>query len=95
MREPQPEGVDLFIGLAMGGIAFRWNLGFMPNIMHVVYGPNPRAFGHTGHGGSMAMCDPEAQMSVAYVMNGMQVASPDNPPDTRSVALVHAAFASL
>jgi CubicO group peptidase (beta-lactamase class C family) len=95
MREPQPEGVDLFIGHALGGIAFRWNLGFMPNLMGIVYGPNPRAFGHTGHGGSVAMCDPEAQLSVAYVMNAMQVASPDNPPDTRSVALVHAAFAAL
>ena len=95
MREPQPEGVDLFIGHAMGGIAFRWNLGFMPNLMGVVYGPNPRAFGHTGHGGSVAMCDPEAHLSVAYVMNRMQVASPDNPPDTRSISLVHAAFASL
>ena len=95
MREPQPEGVDLFIGYAMGGVAFRWNLGFMPNLMGVVYGPNPRAFGHTGHGGSVAMCDPEAQLSVAYVMNRMQVASPDNPPDTRSVSLIHAAAASL
>jgi len=95
MREPQPEGVDLFIGLAMGGIAFRWNLGFMPNIMNVIYGPNPRAFGHTGHGGSVAMCDPEAQLSVAYVMNRMQVATPGQPPDTRSVSLVHSAYACL
>ena len=45
MREPQPEGVDLFIGLALGGVAFRWTLGFMPNIMNVTYGPNPLHFG--------------------------------------------------
>jgi len=95
MREPQPEGIDLFIGHAMGGVAFRWNLGFMPNLMGVAYGPNPRAFGHTGHGGSVGMCDPEAQLSVAYVMNRMQVAVPDTPPDTRSVSLIHAAYATL
>ena len=95
MREPQPEGVDLFIGLALGGVAFRWNLGFMPNIMNVAYGTNPRAFGHTGHGGSVAMCDPEARLSVAYVMNRMRVASEGQPPDTRSVSLIHAAFACV
>jgi CubicO group peptidase (beta-lactamase class C family) len=93
MREPQPEGVDLFLGLALGGIAFRWNLGFMPNILGVAYGPNPRAFGHTGHGGSVAMCDPEARLSVAYVMNRMKVASSGEPPDTRAVSLIHAAAA--
>ena len=95
MREPQPEGVDLFIGLALGGVAFRWNLGFMPNIMNVTYGPNPRAFGHTGHGGSVAMCDPEAGLSVAYVMNRMKVASEGQAPDTRSVSLIHAAAACV
>jgi CubicO group peptidase (beta-lactamase class C family) len=95
MREPQPEAVDLFIGLALGGVAFQWNLGFMPNILHVSYGPNPRAFGHTGHGGSVAMCDPEARLSVAYVMNRMQVASEGRPPDTRSVSLIHAAAACV
>jgi CubicO group peptidase (beta-lactamase class C family) len=93
MREPQPEGVDLFIGLALGGVPFRWNLGFMPNILGVTYGPNPRAFGHTGHGGSVAMCDPESRLSVAYVMNRMQVASEGRPPDTRGVSLIHAATA--
>jgi hypothetical protein len=41
------------------------------------------------------MCDPEAQLSVAYVMNRMQVAVPDTPPDTRSVSLIHAAYATL
>ena len=95
MREPQPEGVDLFIGLALGGVAFQWNLGFMPNIMNTIYGPNPRAFGHTGHGGSVAMCDPEARLSVAYVMNRMQVATEGRPPDTRSVSLIHAAAACV
>jgi CubicO group peptidase (beta-lactamase class C family) len=93
MREPQPECVDLFIGLAIGGVAFRWNLGFMPNILDVTYGTNPRAFGHTGHGGSVAMCDPEARLSVAYVMNRMQVAAEGRPPDTRGVSLIHAAAA--
>ena len=39
----------------------RNNLGF--------FGPNPNTFGHAGWGGSMALADPDQQISAAYVMN--------------------------
>jgi CubicO group peptidase (beta-lactamase class C family) len=34
-------------------------------------GPNPRAFGHGGAGGSFSMADPEHRLSFGYVMNLM------------------------
>jgi CubicO group peptidase (beta-lactamase class C family) len=36
-----------------------------------VFGPNPRAFGHTGWGGSFVFADPEAGVAAAYILNRM------------------------
>jgi CubicO group peptidase (beta-lactamase class C family) len=36
-----------------------------------VFGPNPRAFGHTGWGGSFVFADPEAGIAAAYTLNRM------------------------
>ena len=95
MREPAPTGNDLVLSSMPGSGPMAWNLGFMPNLRGVIYGPNPRAFGHTGHGGSMGMCDPEARVSIAYAMNRMKVASSSNPPDLRALNLVHTTYACL
>ena len=56
------------------------------------YGPNPRAFGHAGYGGSYGMADPEAGVAVGYVMNHM-----DNNllGDPRALAVMGAVYASL
>ncbi|MFG2573896.1 serine hydrolase domain-containing protein [Streptomyces sp. NPDC048481] len=56
------------------------------------YGPNPRAFGHDGFGGSCGLADPEAGVSLGYVMNRM---GPHIADDPRKTALVDAVYRSL
>ncbi|MDX3530577.1 serine hydrolase [Streptomyces sp. ID05-39B] len=56
------------------------------------YGPNPRAFGHDGFGGSCGLADPEAGLSLGYVMNRM---GPHIADDPRKTALVKAAYSAL
>lgn len=56
------------------------------------YGPNPRAFGHDGFGGSCGLADPEAGISLGYVMNRM---GPHIADDPRKMALVDALYSSL
>lgn len=56
------------------------------------YGPNPRAFGHDGFGGSCGLADPEAGVSLGYVMNRM---GPHIADDPRKKALVDALYSAL
>ncbi|MFJ2706915.1 serine hydrolase domain-containing protein [Streptomyces sp. NPDC087428] len=56
------------------------------------YGPNPRAFGHDGAGGSCGLADPEAGIALGYVMNRMGPLIADDP---RKTALIDAVYASL
>ncbi|MGA5895921.1 serine hydrolase domain-containing protein [Streptomyces venetus] len=56
------------------------------------YGPNPRAFGHDGYGGSCGLADPEAEVSMGYVMNRM---GPHIADDPRKTALVEALYRAL
>ncbi|MFC8271094.1 serine hydrolase domain-containing protein [Streptomyces sp. NPDC057271] len=56
------------------------------------YGPNPRAFGHDGFGGSCGLADPESGVSLGYVMNRMGPAIADDP---RKMALVAAVYEAL
>ncbi len=51
----------------------RFGLGFFLTQPMIPFGPNPRAFGHPGAGGSVAFADPDARLGFAYVMNQMQV----------------------
>ncbi|MER5427643.1 serine hydrolase domain-containing protein [Streptomyces sp. NPDC002588] len=53
------------------------------------YGPNPRAVGHDGFGGSCGLADPEAGVSLGYVMNRM---GPRIANDPRKMALVEALY---
>lgn len=56
------------------------------------YGPNPRAFGHDGFGGSCGLADPEAGVSLGYVMNRM---GPHIANDPRKTTLVDALYGAL
>ncbi|WP_069771596.1 serine hydrolase [Streptomyces sp. LUP30] len=56
------------------------------------YGPNPRAFGHDGFGGSCGLADPEAGVSLGYVMNRMGPRIADDP---RKMALIEALYGAL
>ncbi|MGW2560394.1 serine hydrolase domain-containing protein [Streptomyces sp. NPDC001514] len=59
------------------------------------YGPNPRAFGHDGYGGSCGLADPEAGgsgLSMGYVMNRM---GPHIADDPRKMALIEAVYGAL
>ncbi|MFE5890044.1 serine hydrolase domain-containing protein [Streptomyces sp. NPDC056462] len=56
------------------------------------YGPNPRAFGHDGFGGSCGLADPEAGVSLGYVMNRM---GPHIADDPRKMALIDALYGTL
>jgi len=51
----------------------RFGLGFFMTQPMIPFGPNPRAFGHPGAGGSIAFADPDARIGIAYVMNQMQI----------------------
>ena len=56
------------------------------------YGPNPRAFGHDGFGGSCGLADPEGGRRLGYVMNRM---GPHIADDPRKMALVDALYSAL
>lgn len=65
--------------------------GVMRNT-HGIYGPNPRAFGHSGWGGSMALGDPDRQLSLAYVMNRQYNHLQGDPRARRLVEAVYDCF---
>jgi CubicO group peptidase (beta-lactamase class C family) len=49
----------------------RFGLGYQLTQEERPLGPNPRAFGHFGAGGSLGFCDPDAEAAFGYVMNHM------------------------
>jgi CubicO group peptidase (beta-lactamase class C family) len=78
--------VDLVLGFPM-----RWGAGFLLGD-GVIYGPNPRTFGHSGWGGSFGCADPDAKLGIGYAMNQMYANVRGDP---RSLALVRAVYESL
>ncbi|MGY1503082.1 serine hydrolase domain-containing protein [Streptomyces sp. QTS52] len=56
------------------------------------YGPNPRAYGHDGFGGSCGLADPDGGVSMGYVMNRMGPRIADDP---RKMALIDAVYSAL
>lgn len=69
----------------------RFGLGFQLAHPERPLGPNPRAFGHFGAGGSLGFCDPDTGLSFGYVTNDMGPRW-QNP---RNGGLMNAAYASL
>ncbi|MET7941446.1 serine hydrolase domain-containing protein [Streptomyces sp. NPDC005302] len=91
VREGQGSCVDLVLG---AGFAHETEvgLGLWLSGANGSYGPNPRAFGHDGFGGSCGLADPEAGVSLGYVMNRM---GPHIADDPRKTALVDALYEAL
>jgi CubicO group peptidase (beta-lactamase class C family) len=79
-------GRDLVLG------PMRWGLGFMLASKDLPLSPNPRTFGHGGWGGSFALADCDARVSLAYVMNRM---SPGTTGDKRLGRLLRAFYGGL
>ena len=72
----------------------RWALGFALNPPdEMSCGPNPRAFGHSGWGGSLGFADPDARMGFGYAMNKMLLTS--TTADPRWEPLIDAVYSSL
>ncbi|MCF2534718.1 beta-lactamase family protein [Streptomyces sp. FB2] len=91
VREGQGSCRDLVLGAGLGHDT-EIGLGLWLSGAGGSYGPNPRAFGHDGFGGSCGLADPEAGVSMGYVMNRM---GPHIADDPRKMTLVDAAYASL
>ena len=52
----------------------RWRLGFMSGGGDFSpAGPNPDAYGHAGFGGSIGMADPKAELSIAIVLDRLEI----------------------
>lgn len=69
----------------------RFGLGFQLTQPERPLGPNPRAFGHFGAGGSLGFCDPDTGLAFGYVTNDMGPRW-QNP---RNGGLIKAAYACL
>lgn len=83
----QARGPDAVLQLST-----RFGLGFMLSQPGASLGPNPRAFGHPGAGGSLGFADPDAKVGFGYVMNKMESGILIDP---RASALIDAVYASL
>ncbi|MFI5316603.1 MAG: serine hydrolase domain-containing protein [Myxococcota bacterium] len=79
-------GRDLVLG------PMRWGLGLMLVSKDLPLSPNPRTFGHGGWGGSFALGDCDARVSLAYVMNRM---SQGTTGDRRLGRLLRAFYGAL
>jgi CubicO group peptidase (beta-lactamase class C family) len=83
----QASGPDVVLGANT-----RWGLGFALTQPEIPFGPNPRAFGHPGAGGSLGFADPDARVGFGYTMNQM---GSDALLDGRAAALFNALYESL
>ncbi len=82
----QIEGTDLVIGAPM-----RYGLGYALGDA-TSSAASPRAFGHSGAGGSLGLADPEHRVGFGYVMNRMQVGLAE---DKRPRNLLRAVYSAL
>ena len=85
--EVQSSGKDCVIGQPLSfGLGFGLSPTFGPT-------PGPKAFGHSGAGGSVAFAEPERGVAFAYVMNQMQLSMSE--ADQRSQSLIDACYAAV
>ena len=76
------------------GFEVRRALGFILSTPGGRYewGPNPRTFGHSGAGGSLAFADPDRGVGFGYVMNQMSAGLGADP---RWAPMLDALYASI
>jgi CubicO group peptidase (beta-lactamase class C family) len=68
-------------------------LGILLNTPEAVYmGPNRRAFGHHGIGGSLGFADPDARVGFSYAVNRMHAVGTNGP---RAARLIDALYSAL
>ncbi|MFE9450450.1 serine hydrolase domain-containing protein [Streptomyces sp. NPDC006739] len=91
VREGQGSCRDLVLGAGFAHDT-EVGLGLWLSGPNGSYGPNPRAVGHDGFGGSCGLADPEAGVSLGYAMNRM---GPHIADDPRKTALVKALYSAL
>ncbi|MFD4691406.1 serine hydrolase domain-containing protein [Streptomyces sp. NPDC058463] len=91
VREGQGSCRDLVLGAGFAHDT-ELGLGLWLSGENASYGPNPRAVGHDGAGGSCGLADPEAGIALGYVMNRMGANIADDP---RKMALIDAVYRSL
>ncbi|MFE9017570.1 serine hydrolase domain-containing protein [Streptomyces sp. NPDC007808] len=91
VREGQGSCRDLVLGAGFEHET-EIGLGLWLSGPHGSYGPNPRAFGHDGFGGSCGLADPDAGVSLGYVMNRM---GPHIADDPRKTTLIDALYSAL
>jgi CubicO group peptidase (beta-lactamase class C family) len=85
-RTEVSSGIDFVLGRPS-----RFGLGFQLAQPERPLGPNLRAFGHFGAGGSLGFADPEAGLAFGYVMNR----SGPRWQNPRNRALIDAVYAAL
>lgn len=65
-------------------------LGILLNTPAAVYmGPNPRAFGHHGIGGSIGFGDPDARIGFSYACNKMHAVGTNGPRAARLITALY------
>tara|TARA_R100000657_G_C4680162_1_gene128193 strand:+ start:2170 stop:2490 length:321 start_codon:yes stop_codon:yes gene_type:complete len=74
------------------GLDFRMGLGLSLNGGYPYLGPNPKAFGAAGGGGSFGLADRENQLSIGYCLNNWW---PKAELGARATGLINATYASL
>ena len=92
VREGQGPAVDVVLGFGIGGRETETGLGVLLSGADGHYGPNERAMGHDGFGGSFGLADPEAGLSIGYAMNLMGAYILDDP---RKMAVIDAVYQAL
>jgi len=76
--------IDLTLGMEAN-----WAAGVVLNSTTTFFGPNPRAYGHSGWGGSFGCADPDRQLAIGYVCSQM---GPDLVGDVRARELCAAIY---
>ena len=83
--EEQSYGTDLVLN-----VPIRFGLGWGLQSKELPIGPNPNVFFWGGYGGSINIIDPDAKLSIAYVMNKMVSTLTGDPRSTRLIESLYA-----